>query len=577
MIDNAYIAEKLKWIGKLLEVQGENPFKTRAYFKGAEVIKASPKTIQDLIRTSQLGKVPGIGSALKDKITDIYHTGTCNLLEKLESEIPVGVQEMLHIKGLGSKKIQIIWIKMGITTIGDLLYACNENRLIEEKGFGAKTQETIRKTLEYYIQNQGNFHFAAAARVAEQFLEELAGVLPKPESLASTGAFSRHCNLVPGIEFILKAEEQSNLEKALATSTLFLKESAPCHYRHTESGMPVSIWLEEGDFELGKFLRRSSEGHFEVLENHNPGSVSRLKEKYLTRKEPYFQTEAEIYSELGLPEISPVFREGLTEVALAAAGKLPSKTDLLHYKHITGALHNHSTWSDGIHSIEAMAKACQERGWTYLGISDHSKSAFYANGLSEGRIEAQHREIDTLNAKMAPFKIFKGIESDILYDGSLDYAPETLAKFDFIVASVHSQLRMDETKANERLIRAIENPFTTILGHPTGRLLLMREAYPIDHKKVIDACAANGVIIELNANPYRLDIDWKWIPYALEKGVMLAINPDAHKKEGLGDIKWGVISAQKGMLIPEMTLNAQPMEKVAEVFARKRTTAISSL
>jgi DNA polymerase (family 10) len=281
-----------------------------------------------------------------------------------------------------------------------------------------------------------------------------------------------------------------------------------------------------------------------------------------------FETETDIYAAAGMAYVYPEMREDRGEIALALENKLPV---LIDYKDLTGALHNHSTWSDGLHTIETMANYCMGQGYQYLGMADHSKSAFYASGLSEEKVAMQHKEIAALNQKFAgKFKVFAGIESDILYDGNLDYEPEVLKSFDYVVASVHSVLKMNEEKAMSRLIKAIENPYTTILGHPTGRLLLMREGYPIDHHKIIDACAANGVIMELNANPYRLDIDWRYIDYALNKGVMISINPDAHEVEGFHDMFFGVEVARKGGLYKEMCFNAQSLDFISAHFAKKR-------
>jgi DNA polymerase (family 10) len=277
-----------------------------------------------------------------------------------------------------------------------------------------------------------------------------------------------------------------------------------------------------------------------------------------------FNSEHEIYQKAGLAFVEPELREGLNEIELAKENKLPQ---LITYSDLKGSLHNHSTWSDGVHTLEEMALFCKENlQLEYLGMCDHSKSAFYANGLNEQRIYAQHQEIDALNAKLAPFRIFKGIESDILYDGSLDYSDDILKTFDFVVASVHSILRMDEEKATSRIITAIENPYTTILGHPTGRLLLSRKGYPIDYKKVIDACAANNVVIEINANPLRLDLDWRWHRYALEKGVLLSINPDAHRKEGFHDMHYGVLIGRKGGLTPKQCLNSYSLNEITALF-----------
>ncbi|MDX5345654.1 MAG: PHP domain-containing protein, partial [Hymenobacteraceae bacterium] len=284
-------------------------------------------------------------------------------------------------------------------------------------------------------------------------------------------------------------------------------------------------------------------------------------------REQEFDSEEDIYKAAGMDYIEPEMREGTNELELAKAHKLPQ---LLELQDLKGILHNHSTYSDGANTLEQMALACRDLGYQYLGISDHSKTAAYAGGLREGDVLRQQKEIDELNKKLAPFKVFKGIESDILGDGSLDYDEDILKTFDFVVASIHSNLNMDEQKATERLLRAIENPYTTILGHPTGRLLLRREGYPINHKVIIDACAKNNVVIEINANPWRLDLDWRWVQYALEKGVMLSINPDAHVTSGYGDMRYGVLVGRKGGLTKEMTLNALGLEEIEEYFEKRK-------
>ena len=300
------------------------------------------------------------------------------------------------------------------------------------------------------------------------------------------------------------------------------------------------------------FITSGSEKHLEALKSNHKFNVLEI-----------FDSEASIYKSMDLPYFIPELREGKFEFDLAQKNGLSS---LVEEKDLKGILHNHSTYSDGNDTLKDMALYCKELGYEYLGICDHSKSAFYANGLKEDRIIQQHQEIEKLNKELAPFKVFKGIESDILSSGELDYSDDVLNTFDFIVASVHSNLRMDEEKATTRLIKAIENKYTTILGHPTGRLLLSRPGYPIDHKKVIDACSANEVVIELNANPYRLDIDWRWIQYAMEKGVMISINPDAHRKEGYHDMHFGVGAARKGGLTKKMTFNAFSLEEIALKF-----------
>jgi DNA polymerase (family 10) len=331
----------------------------------------------------------------------------------------------------------------------------------------------------------------------------------------------------------------------------------------TPFGMPVKIYTcAEKEFAQKLFETTGTAEHLKFVETRfidSPSDVARNNHP---------ASEQEIYISAGLPWIEPELREGLFEEQLLKdKNAIPRLVELSDLK---GILHNHTKYSDGIHTLAEMAAYCKELGYEYLGICDHSKSAQYAGGLLPEKVLEQQKEIDALNQKMHPFRIFKGIESDILSDGSLDYDESILRTFDFIVASVHSNLKMDEEKATARILKAVENPYTTILGHPTGRLLLSRPGYPLDHKKIIDACAANGVVIELNAHPYRLDLDWRWIPYALEKGVKISINPDAHNKEGYRDMHYGICVARKGALTKEMTFNALTREEIEKYFLMRK-------
>jgi DNA polymerase (family 10) len=354
---------------------------------------------------------------------------------------------------------------------------------------------------------------------------------------------------------LLISESIDNVEKFLDGFTLVEKTENSIELTD-ELGFTFKVFSSNiNDFYRDLILSTGSTAHLDLLFNILPDL-------------PSLSSEEAIYRNLGLDYIEPELREGLNEIVQAQTHTLPK---LIQYKDLRGTLHNHSTYSDGVHSLEQMALHCKDvLGLEYLGICDHSRTAVYANGLSIERLEQQWNEIATLNEKLAPFKIFRGIESDILGDGSLDYPDEVLAKFDFVVASVHSNLKMDEDKATTRLIKAIENPYTTILGHPTGRLLLSRAGYPLDFKRVIDACAANGVVIEINANPLRLDLDWRWHRYAVEKGVLLSINPDAHRTEGLHDMQYGVLVAQKGGLQASNCLNAYALDAITTYFNKKK-------
>lgn len=551
--DNLYIAAKLKLIGKLLEIQGENPFKTRAYSKGADVLKKLPEDLDKIISQSRLHTLDGIGPALREKILALHETGTCPTLDRLESEIPEGVREMLQIKGIGPSKIRVIWLKMNISTLGELYYACMENRLIEEKGFGEKTQDLIRRAIEFLQSQADKFHYARVHPIAEEVLTAFRKVLGEDARIEAAGDFGRKMPVLDGADLYADPGLRTSLhETANNLKNFLLKENDEgFELTRLDTSIPVRVHFPESDFYPRLIRATASESFLEAAGLPAEGE---------------FSSEAACFEAAGVAFVPAEYRESRAAAEAACAGEVPA---LIEMPDIRGMLHCHSTWSDGAHTLKQMAEHCRKNGWTYMGITDHSKSAFYANGLSEGRVEAQWAEIDALNAAMDDFRIFKGIESDILSDGSLDYAGEVLAGFDFVIASVHSVLNMDKDRATERLIKAVENPYTRILGHPTGRLLLVREGYPIDHKKVIDACAANGVAIEINANPHRLDLDWEWVPYALKQGVWIAINPDAHRIDGFADTYWGLQVARKGGLTAGRCLNHLDPDQLAEFFARK--------
>lgn len=557
-MENKPIARTLRLLSQLMELHNENPFKIKSVANAAFKIDKLPFAIASRPIT-ELDKIDGIGKSIAAKVVELLETGTITELETLLGETPVGIVEMLAIKGIGPKKISTIWHDLHIESIGELYYACNENRLIEAKGFGLKTQEEIKKVIEFKMAADGKFLYAQAEPIVNQLHQSLSVWLTKIDDhslFGIAGEYRRLCEIIEEVVLVLGTENPEVLVTQLSEFKLGFVETATNTFAaQTESGLNVKLFIvPKTNFYLDYFRLTGSESHV--------NNVLALTGNHI------FKNEEEIYEKAGLAFVAPELREGLDEIALAKNNQLPV---LITDADLKGSLHNHSDWSDGVHTLEEMALFCRDAlKLEYLGICDHSKSAFYANGLNEQRVYAQHQQINELNEKLAPFKIFKGIESDILYDGSLDYSDEILKTFDFVVASVHSQLKMTEEKATERLIKAIENPYTTILGHPTGRLLLSRKGYDIDYKKVIDACAANNVVIEINANPLRLDLDWRWHRYALEKGVLLSINPDAHRKEGFLDMRYGVMVARKGGLTAERCLNAFSLEQITEVFACKQ-------
>ena len=532
---NKELARTFQFLGNIMELHGENPYKIRSYQNAYIQLRKFPHPIAEMPQ-AEIEKIKGVGNAISSKIRELLDTGEMATLERYKSQTPEGVQEMLNIKGFGPKKIRTIWKDLGAETIGELLYAVNENRLIELKGFGAKTQEDLRQKLEYFQQSQGQFHLATLEPFANEVLAWYQEQLPNTR-VALCGAIRRQENEVESVELLIgqdgplpvftPTEEQANYPIII--------------YQCLPEAFGTALFEHTGDSEFqSSFINKY-------------GDL------------PTASEEEAVFTKLEAPYFHPALRTGDWALDKFSGAEIP---DLIQPGDIKGVVHAHTTYSDGINSIEEMVAASRELGYSYLTITDHSKSAFYANGLQPARVWEQMETIDRLNQQLDDFTIFKGIESDILNDGSLDYDEDVLKAFDLIIASVHSNLRMDELKATQRLITAIENPYTSILGHPTGRLLLSRKGYPIDHKKVIDACAANGVSIELNANPYRLDLDWTWIPYALEKGILISINPDAHSIAGIKDIIHGVRSAQKGGLTAEQCLNALDADEFLKAVSR---------
>jgi len=526
------IIEHLELMARLMELHDENPFKTRAVSNAAFKLNKLRYNFEGKSK-EDIENIEGIGKGISSKILDLINTNQTPELDELLEKTPPGIIEILNIKGLGPKKVRQLWKELDIESVGELLYACNENRLTTLKGFGEKTQNQIKQNIEFSLSNRDKYHYAALEEVMNDFITLLIETEGGIQA-ALCGEMARKCELIEKLEVLIDRDLQKDYAEVL-------------------KGIPLPI-----EFHICK---PDEFFYYKVMYSSSPAHLEKTNLTTLTTKN--FSSEEDVYKTLGLQFIAPELREGLSEVSLANEHKLP---ELITTNHLKGILHCHSTYSDGVHSLKEMADECKRLGYAYFGICDHSRSAFYAQGLSIERVQEQHLEIDKLNHSFSGFKILKGIESDILNDGSLDYPEDILKTFDFVVASVHSNLKMNESKATERLIKAVENPYTRILGHPSGRLLLARAGYPLNYKKLIDACAANNVSIELNAHPYRLDIDWRWIPYCLEKNVMISINPDAHHKDGLKDVHYGVCAARKGMLSKKYCLNALDLNEILSKF-----------
>ena len=530
-MSNKEIARKFNLLGKVMELHDENPFKIRSYTSAyASLRKVSAPLIE--MSEEELSEIKGVGKAIVGKIIELRDTGNMATLQRYVDMTPVGILEMLQIRGFGPKKVKVMWNQLNITTPGELLLACQENRLVELKGFGMKTQTALQSQLEFYFASRGQVNYAYIIDEANELLKLLQDKFAQ-DLVELTGEIRRMMPIVNAIE-ILTTADAAQMEAYISS----LSEEAPEMINY--KGFAVEITqVEEEYFGMEQFEKSASKEFLEAAD---------------IEYEAYDEEET-IFIEWDMAYVDPEYRESAIAVEQSKAGSLP---ELITDEDMLGVVHNHSTYSDGLHSLREMSDYTRDNGFQYLVMSDHSKAAFYADGLKEDQVEAQWAEIDEINASYDDgFRVYKGIEADILNDGSMDYGDDFLSQFEVVVASIHSQLNMDSEKANRRLIKAIENPHTHILGHMTGRLLLSRAGYPVDHELIIDACAANGMIIELNANPQRLDMDWTWIPSALEKGVMISINPDAHVRESIHYMKYGVKVARKGGLTKEQCLNSK--------------------
>jgi DNA polymerase (family 10) len=536
---NAEIADHFSLLAQLMDLHGENAFKSKSYSSaayGIERLTRELSTMEDAAMAAAR-----LGYSARAKIHELLLGGKMEALEKLIAATPPGLMEMMQIKGLGPKKIRIIWQDLGIETVGELEYACTENRLAGLKGFGEKTQQNVCESISFWRKNQGWHLWAEVESFSQSLIGHFKKELPKAR-FELTGEIRRQVETLEIIELVTDADK-SKLEKVINAWEGAILSEEPNE----------RLLIEVPDQPTIRIHLATADTFFHTL-FLSTGSAEFLAAFLKKHKVPDAPTsEQEIFKEAGIQYVPPALRELPAVLERAEANELK---ELVTAKDIRGIIHSHSTWSDGADSIEVMAKGARDAGFEYLVISDHSQAAQYAGGLTPDRIAAQHREIEELNAKLAPFKIFKSIEADILGDGSLDYNERVLSTFDIVIASVHSNLKMSQERAMERLLTAIRNPYTSILGHMTGRLLLSREGYPVDHKKLIDTCAAYDVVIEINAHPKRLDMDWRWMHYAIEKGVLLSINPDAHAVSGFKDVHYGSLIAQKGGVTPEHNLSS---------------------
>ncbi len=562
----------LEEIGTLLELKGENPFKSRAYYAAARSIETADIALASLIEEGSLSSMKGIGTALEQKITELVTTGRLEYYEKLKASIPPGLIEMLRIQHLGPKKIHALYENLRITTVGELEYACLENRLIELPGFGDRTQSKILAGIELLKKYNERYLFAEIIETAESLLTSIRGNKCVIRS-SIAGSLRRLNETAKDIDIVASTNDSPNLSDFFITLPEIETITAKGNTKVIvilKSGVNVDLRIvtdEEFPYALN---------HFTGSKEHNVAMRGRAKTMGIKINEYGFfgeagsipcKTEEEIFSTLGLSYIYPELRENTGEIEAAEKGKIP---ELVKESDVRGLFHIHTNASDGSDSLEEIVFAAKEMGLEYIGISDHSRSAYYAGGLSVEDIERQHEAIDAINAREIEFHIFKGIEADILTDGSLDYPDDILSTFDFVIGAIHSNFTLTENEMTLRIMKALDNPYVTMLAHPTGRLLLAREPYPVDMEKIIDHASMRNTILELNANPHRLDLEWRLCRYASKKNVKIAINPDAHTIEGLRHFKLGINIARKGWITSSDCINCLERKEIEMLFFQKQ-------
>jgi len=564
------LASVLDEIALLLEIEGENPFKIRAYRQGAETVRSYDGDIVAMARDEQLEGIKGIGKALQEKLHELASTGKLGFHENLRGNYPDTFFELFEIDGLGPKKVAAVHKKLGIDSVDGLRVACEKGELAALPGFAKKTEQKILEAISRREQFADRFHLNTAAHAAEIILERLK---EHPQVLRAqyAGSLRRAKDTVGDLDFIVATSQPAELTKFFAemdlTENVIVHGDTKCSI-HLENGLQCDLRAVSND-EYPFALQ-----YFTGSKEHNVALRSRALKRGLSLNEygftgkgevPEVHEERDIYKALGLDYIDPALRENRGEIEAAEEGTLP---DLVSWEQLCGTFHNHTTASDGRDTLDEMAHAAIDLGLAYLGISDHSKSSFQARGLDEERLQAQIKEIEAWNADHGDsLRIFAGSEVDILKDGSLDFDDAMLAQLDYCVASVHNAFTLDEKTMTQRIIRALENEHVTMLGHLTGRLLLKRDEYAVNHDKVIDCAAETRTIIELNCNPRRLDMDWRWWKKARDKGVLCSINPDAHRSEQFQYLRFGTEVARKGWLRKQDVVNTKTLEEIEEFLA----------
>ena len=560
-MNNSQISIRINRLASMMSLLEENPFKIRSFEKAARIVRDHEEDMGALVDDDRLKDVPGIGPKLAYVIMYFAKAGTVSLEKELEAQLPEGLTDLLDLPGLGMKKVQLLWKKFDITSIEVLKQACEADALTTMKGVGLRLQVKLLAAIAFQAEHARDFYLDTALSVAQSWIEKLAP-LQSISRIEPTGMLRRGDKLIQSVELLIEANSSELISELNDKLECGLSDSTPLIIKDV-SGLPVQLWVSTKEsFTAQQLIRTGGEVYAEQLQSMYGTEAETAIQSLAQAGNASLLTEEALCNSIGIQWIEPELRDIYSH--------FPEEVELVETAEIKGAFHAHSTWSDGRNSLEELAEAARKIGYQYLGISEHSQAAYYANGLKPDRVKAQWDLIDQLNGSYSDFHIFKGIEADILSDGSLDYDEELLAGFDFVIASIHSHFQLDSVKQTDRIVRAMQSPFTTILGHPTGRMLMARPGYNPDMPTIIDVAAENDKLIEINTTPKRLDLDWRYLKYAKEKGVKISINPDAHSISGLDSIPLGVRMARKGGFTANEVFNAMNMDEMKKYLLTRR-------
>ncbi|MCC7460036.1 MAG: DNA polymerase/3'-5' exonuclease PolX, partial [Proteobacteria bacterium] len=548
------VIELLDEMASLLQFEGANPFKIRAFENAVRALETFSDDFDDLVKNKKLQTIPGIGKGISADIEEFYQTGTVKARDEIKQKYPETLFELLKVPNLGPKKVKALFEQLDIKSLGELEYACMENRLVQLPGFGEKTQKKILDGIQFLKKNKGLYLYADVIGQVQELVDHMR-TWKEIDQISIAGSLRRGKEVVHDADVVCSSASPEKVMDHFTKNKFVGTVTSKGDTKSSvvlKTGFPVDLRVvapEEFPYALH---------HFTGSKEHNTWMRGLAKEKDLKMNEYGLwrdekivpcKSEEDIFKALGLSYVPPELREAMIEV------KQKKMPELVELNDIKGFFHMHTTLSDGENTLEEMVQKAIDLGYEYIGLSDHSKTAYYANGLKEADILKQHEEVDRIQKKYKQIRIFKGIESDILADGSLDYPDKVLKKFDFVIASIHGQFNFPEEVMTERCVRALQNPYTTMLGHPTGRLLLGREGFKLNLNKVIDTAADHGKVLELNSHPHRLDLDWRVLPQVKSKKVMVSVNPDAHSVRGIEDIQYGILIARKGGLEKQNVLN----------------------